>query len=155
VAQAFDLRLAYLVVPAAAANPVAKTRWSTATAYALGAYVIPQLLQLNGFYYECTTAGTSHASTQPTWPTTPGSTVSDGTAVWTCRAGGFKPLAHSLVPPKAAWQRASLDHADLTIPHADLSSGCLVHLGLVRRGSADSHTGAFEPVRARVYPVGV
>lgn len=56
--------------------------WSTATAYSLGDYVEPTTP--NGLKYKCTTAGTSHASTEPTWPTTGiGSTVSDGTAVWT------------------------------------------------------------------------
>lgn len=155
VAQVFDLRLAYLVVAAGAANPVAKNRWKAATAYTLGTYVIPQGLQLNGCYYECTTAGTSHATTQPTWPTIPGNTVADGTAVWNCRAGGFKPLVHATTPPNAAWQRFSIDHSDWNIPSADLSVGCTVHLGLWRRGSADSHTGSFEMVKARAVPVGV
>lgn len=56
--------------------------WEVATAYTLGQSVQPTLG--NGFRYECTTAGTSHAVTEPTWPTTIGDTVSDGTAVWTC-----------------------------------------------------------------------
>lgn len=57
--------------------------WSTATAYALNDRVEPTTP--NGFVYQCTTAGTSHAATEPTWPTTGigSSTVSDGTAVWT------------------------------------------------------------------------
>ena len=33
--------------------------------------------------YRCTTAGTSHASTQPTWPRTDDGTVTDGTVTWT------------------------------------------------------------------------
>ena len=37
----------------------------------------------NGRKYICTTAGTSGAS-EPTWPTTIGNTVVDGTATWTC-----------------------------------------------------------------------
>jgi hypothetical protein len=37
----------------------------------------------NGRKYICTTAGTSGAS-EPTWPTTVGNTVVDGTATWTC-----------------------------------------------------------------------
>lgn len=56
------------------------TAWVAATAYALADYAIPTTA--NGHYYKCTTAGTSHATTEPTWPTD-GSTVTDGTAVWT------------------------------------------------------------------------
>ncbi len=37
-----------------------------------------------GYAYQCTTGGVTHASVEPTWPTTIGNTVSDGTAVWTC-----------------------------------------------------------------------
>lgn len=40
----------------------------------------------NGFYYNCTTAGTTHATTEPTWPTIVGTTVTDGTVVWTAVA---------------------------------------------------------------------
>lgn len=36
----------------------------------------------NGRIYKCTTAGTCGAG-EPTWPTTYGATVTDGTAVWT------------------------------------------------------------------------
>lgn len=36
----------------------------------------------NGRWYACTTAGTSGAS-EPSWPTTIGATVSDGTVTWT------------------------------------------------------------------------
>ncbi|HXQ45608.1 MAG TPA: hypothetical protein VN806_03275, partial [Caulobacteraceae bacterium] len=38
----------------------------------------------NGQVYECTTAGVTGAA-GPTFPTTVGATVADGTAVWTCR----------------------------------------------------------------------
>lgn len=56
--------------------------WEASTAYSLADFRRPTTE--NGFRYECTTAGTSDSS-EPTWPTTIGTTVSDGTAVWTCR----------------------------------------------------------------------
>jgi len=56
--------------------------WQASTAYSLGALVSPTTY--NGHKYECTTAGTS-GTTEPTWPTVNGNTVTDGTVVWTCR----------------------------------------------------------------------
>lgn len=58
--------------------------WAAATAYVLGDHVEPTVD--NTYTYDCTTAGTSHASVEPTWPTTIGVTVADGTVVWTCVA---------------------------------------------------------------------
>jgi len=37
----------------------------------------------NSHSYKCTTAGTSHATTEPTWSTTNGATQTDGTVTWT------------------------------------------------------------------------
>lgn len=65
------------VVPAQASA----TARANTTAYALGAYVTPATS--NGFYYKATAAGTS-AGTVPTYPTTIGGTVVDGTVTWTC-----------------------------------------------------------------------
>ena len=55
--------------------------WEATTAYGLGQYVVPT--ELNGFVYECTTAGTSDSG-EPTWPTSISATVNDDSAVWTC-----------------------------------------------------------------------
>lgn len=56
--------------------------WTAATPYVLGDEVQPTTP--NSKAYKCTTAGTSHASVEPTWPTSSiGSTVSDGSVVWT------------------------------------------------------------------------
>ena len=72
--------------------PSYPSAWAASTAYALGDFVEPTTH--NGYKYECTTAGTS-GTTEPTWPTTPGNTVTDGTAVWTCREFTFTYMAGS------------------------------------------------------------
>lgn len=54
--------------------------WAGLTVYAEGVQVVPTTV--NNHVYKCTIAGTS-GDTEPTWPTTYGATVTDGTAVWT------------------------------------------------------------------------
>lgn len=56
-------------------------KWDNATAYTLGEQVVPTTL--NGHVYTVTDAGTSHASTEPTWPTASGATVADNGVIWT------------------------------------------------------------------------
>ncbi|MBM4339142.1 MAG: flagellar hook protein FlgE [Deltaproteobacteria bacterium] len=58
--------------------------WAASTAYTAGTRVYPPTP--NGYSYECTVAGTSGAA-GPTWPTTIGATVVDGTVTWTVRQG--------------------------------------------------------------------
>jgi len=57
--------------------------WAALTAKTLGSWVRPTSSSL--YRYECTTAGTTGA-TIPTFLTTIGGTVTDGTCVWTTRA---------------------------------------------------------------------
>src|ERR1700722_11301202 len=65
-----------------------KQSWQANTAYATGAYVIPQTTPApggqTGFIYYASTGGTSGGPAAPAWPTTIGLTVTDGTVVWTC-----------------------------------------------------------------------
>lgn len=62
-------------------------KWAENVVYALNDIVVIKTGS-NSYYYKCTTAGTSSATTEPTWPTTPGNTVVDGTVTWTCYAKG-------------------------------------------------------------------
>jgi hypothetical protein len=66
---------------------VALTAWAANTAYTVGNKRKPTNAA-NRFWLECTTAGTSHATTEPTWAYVYGNTITDGTAVWTYRGGG-------------------------------------------------------------------
>lgn len=64
--------------------------WDNATPYTVGYLVQPTTP--NGLKYRCTIAGTSHATTEPTWPTVGiGSTVTDGTVTWTL-VGAHHPI---------------------------------------------------------------
>jgi len=72
------------------------SQWVTLTAYtaasvgALGQKVVKTGIA-NNYCYECTTGGTTGAA-EPTWPTTIGGTVVDGTVTWTCRAYPSVPI---------------------------------------------------------------
>jgi hypothetical protein len=58
------------------------TTWAVATAYKAGTIVRPTAG--NGRLYRAQADGTSHAATEPTWPTTIGATVVDNGVTWTC-----------------------------------------------------------------------
>lgn len=59
---------------------VTATTWAATTAKVAGNLVQPVTTPL--YAYRCTTAGTT-GSSEPTWPTTVGATVTDGTVTWT------------------------------------------------------------------------
>jgi len=71
-------------VPSTPLNSLSILQWVASASWTVGNYVVPlAAAKQNGFYFKCTTGGTSGA-TEPTWTSTVGSTVSDGSVVWTC-----------------------------------------------------------------------
>jgi hypothetical protein len=91
----YDTSSLQVAIPAADGDGEAKASvsdYSTSTDYSsagqarttsqVGTVVRPSTH--NGFVYECTVAGGT-GGTEPTWPTTPGETVSDNNNTWICR----------------------------------------------------------------------
>jgi phage tail sheath gpL-like len=80
-------------VPSGFVASITGPTWATLTAELVGQYVVPTTA--NGYFYKCTVAGTTGAS-QPSWPSTVGTTVADGTVTWTCvgaiLTGGLVPF---------------------------------------------------------------
>lgn len=71
---------------------MAYTAWAASTAFSVGDVRRASSSQNSGLVFECTTAGTS-ASSEPTWPTDIGSTVTDNTVVWTAISSVFADLS--------------------------------------------------------------
>lgn len=71
--------------PSGLTSVISGATWLALTPYTTTgpvSFVVPTTA--NGFYYKCTTAGTSGASEPVSWGVTIGGTTSDGSAVWTC-----------------------------------------------------------------------
>lgn len=98
--------------------------WAGSTAYLVGQIVRPTTG--NGFVYMANTAGTTGVG-EPTWPTTIGQTVADGSVEWTCVGRAV----------------AMLDAADLTPAWASFSAGPFRHVVLSDRAPA---TAADQPL---------
>jgi hypothetical protein len=66
------------------------------TVYAVGDIIKPTTYAAHS--YKCTTAGTSHATVEPTWTTTNGNTTTDGTAIFTC----YDPKCYQVKAPQGS-----------------------------------------------------
>ena len=67
---------------------MAVAAWAASTAFAVGDIRRATTDQASGLWFRCTTAGTS-ASSEPSWPTDIGSTITDNTCVWTAISSVF------------------------------------------------------------------
>jgi hypothetical protein len=91
------------------------SNWTATTAYALNAFAQPS--PLNSLYYRCTVPGTSN-STPPTWPTTLGTIVTDGTVTWICVGPLGYPTPARFVMPLRVHDAATFLQATLTVQTA-------------------------------------
>jgi lambda family phage minor tail protein L len=71
---------------------MAVAAWAASTAFSVGDIRRATTEQAFGLFFRCTTAGTS-ASSQPSWPTDIGSTITDNTCVWTAIASAYEELS--------------------------------------------------------------
>ena len=90
---------------------MAYTAWAASTAFAVGDVRRATSSQNSGLVFECTTAGTS-GSSEPTWPTDIGSTLTDNTVVWTAISSIYADL--SALAPDAIIELFEL-HYDNTL----------------------------------------
>lgn len=66
-------------------------QWAATTAVVIKACVRVEAAGMRDLIFEVTTAGTT-GDTEPTWPTSPGGTVGDGSVTWTARDAYGDPL---------------------------------------------------------------
>jgi hypothetical protein len=85
--------------------------WQRNEAYSLTDMIRPT--RATGYAYECTNAGSS-GNREPIWPRTLGSTVTDGSVTWTCRAAGDNGLS-ALSSPAATSDPTGLTVSDVSV----------------------------------------
>ena len=90
---------------------MAYTAWAASTAFAVGNVRRATASQNSGLVFECTTAGTS-GSSEPSWPTDIGGTITDNTVVWTAISSIYADL--STLAPDAIIELFEL-HYDNTL----------------------------------------
>ena len=90
---------------------MAYTAWAASTAFSVGDVRRATASQNSGLVFECTTAGTS-GSSEPSWPTDIGSTITDNTVVWTAISSIYADL--STLAPNAIIELFEL-HYDNTL----------------------------------------
>ena len=71
---------------------MAVAAWAASTSFSVGDIRRATTEQASGLWFRCTTAGTS-ASSEPSWPTDIGSTITDNTCVWTAISSVYEDVS--------------------------------------------------------------
>jgi len=71
---------------------MAVTAWAASTSFSVGDIRRPTTVQASGLFFRCKDAGTS-GSSEPSWPTDIGSTITDNTCEWVAIASAYEELA--------------------------------------------------------------
>ena len=79
---ALDPSLTLAEVQAVVRETARASTWAANTAYTFGQYVYPTAANRNGRRYRVIIAGTSHATTEPTWSEIDGDEFEDGTVTF-------------------------------------------------------------------------
>lgn len=139
--------------------------WAPSTAFFIGQLIAPAagLGATPPVYFECTTAGTSGA-TSPTWSTAPASTTIDGGAVWKAVVGASSPPASADIwlqdgsvlwagrSASGLWMRAISSLIDVRIGNAT-NAAVLVSADVTRTPPTNANVWTIE--RAHLYGSGV
>jgi hypothetical protein len=117
-------------------GPGLVTSWVANTAILAGAFAKPAAAAQasNPLLFECTTAGTTAAVTEPTWPVVVGGTVTDGTVTWTARPAIELP--------------ANIQEAAIVTVKQWLNGGLDIPAG-IQMEAGGGHTIAYDFVAAR------
>lgn len=85
--------------------------WRANEQFSLAEFIRPE--RATGYAYECTVPGTS-AARAPSFPTTIGAIVPDGSVTWTCRAAGANGL-NPISSPAAVSEPTGLTIASVSV----------------------------------------
>lgn len=130
--------------------------WAAATAYLVGQIRRPTTG--NTYVYRVSVAGTSHATTEPTWPTTIGATVTDNGVTWTCVGKSVISLdADDLSPAWSSFEAGPFRHVVLS-DRTPASAATRPLIGVYSYGSDQTGGGGaftitFDPAGVIAIPV--
>ena len=117
---------------------MAVAAWAASTSFSVGDVRRATTEQASGLWFRCTTAGTS-ASSEPSWPTDIGSTITDNTCVWTAISSVYEDvsaLAPSAIIELFELQLDSTLHGSSDVYRFHAGSNAAVTGNIVWNGNA-------------------